>query len=32
MASVVVTGARASGGLVDIPHTLRIERSEVHAS
>jgi ABC-type polysaccharide/polyol phosphate transport system ATPase subunit len=28
MASVVVTGARASGGLVDIPHTLRIERSE----
>jgi ABC-type polysaccharide/polyol phosphate transport system ATPase subunit len=32
MASVVVTGARASGGLVDVPHTLRIERSEVHAS
>jgi ABC-type polysaccharide/polyol phosphate transport system ATPase subunit len=33
LASVVVTGARAGGGLVDIPHTLRIERSEgVHAS
>jgi ABC-type polysaccharide/polyol phosphate transport system ATPase subunit len=32
MASVVVTGARATGGLVDVPHTLRIERAEVHAS
>jgi ABC-2 type transport system ATP-binding protein/lipopolysaccharide transport system ATP-binding protein len=32
LASVVVTGARAGGGMVDIPHTLRIERSEVHAS
>jgi ABC-type polysaccharide/polyol phosphate transport system ATPase subunit len=32
MASVVVTGARASGGLVDVPHTLRIERAEVHAT
>jgi ABC-type polysaccharide/polyol phosphate transport system ATPase subunit len=32
MTSVVVTGARETGGLVDIPHTLRIERSEVHAT
>ena len=32
MATVVVTGARATGGLVDVPHTLRIERAEVHAT
>jgi hypothetical protein len=29
---VVVTGARSGGGLVDVPHKLRIERSEVHAT
>jgi ABC-type polysaccharide/polyol phosphate transport system ATPase subunit len=32
MTSVVVTGARASGGLVDVPHKMRIERTEVPAS
>jgi ABC-type polysaccharide/polyol phosphate transport system ATPase subunit len=27
--SVVVTGARAAGGLVDLPHDLRVDRAEV---
>ena len=31
MANVVVSGARAGGGLVDIPHSVRIERTEVPA-
>jgi ABC-type polysaccharide/polyol phosphate transport system ATPase subunit len=31
MASVVVTGARTGGGLVDVPHTVRIERAQVPA-
>jgi ABC-2 type transport system ATP-binding protein len=29
MASVVVTGARSGGGIVDLPHDIRIERAEV---
>ena len=29
MASIVVTGARAGGGMVDLPHKVRIERAEV---
>jgi ABC-2 type transport system ATP-binding protein len=32
MASVVVTGARAGGGIVDLPHDIRIERAEVPAA
>ena len=32
MATVVVTGARAGGGMVDVPHTVRLERAEVAAS
>jgi ABC-type polysaccharide/polyol phosphate transport system ATPase subunit len=32
MATVVVSGARAGGGMVDVPHTIRLERAEVPAS
>jgi ABC-type polysaccharide/polyol phosphate transport system ATPase subunit len=32
MASLVVTGARAGGGMVDVPHKVRIERAEVPAT
>jgi ABC-type polysaccharide/polyol phosphate transport system ATPase subunit len=32
MASVVISGGRSGGGLVDVPHKLRIERAEVHAT
>jgi len=31
MASVVVTGARDGGGLVDLPHEVRVERMQVSA-
>ena len=32
MATLVVTGARAGGGMVDVPHKVRIERAEVPAT
>jgi ABC-type polysaccharide/polyol phosphate transport system ATPase subunit len=32
MASVVVTGSRGTGGIVDLPHDIRIERAEVSAA
>ena len=32
MASMVVTGARSGGGIVDLPHVFSIERSEVPAA
>jgi ABC-type polysaccharide/polyol phosphate transport system ATPase subunit len=32
MATVVVAGARAGGGMVDVPHTVRLERAEVPAT
>jgi ABC-type polysaccharide/polyol phosphate transport system ATPase subunit len=31
MTSVVVTGARSGGGIVDLPHDIRIERAQVPA-